>query len=1218
MFAAIFKHEVKHWFATPSTYVYVASFFILAVGTMAGASGIFGEGTASTARLANNPVSLYGFFNFFTKLLLFLVPAIIGGAIYRDYRSNIHAVLYSFPFNKRDYLFAKFLSAFSVLAVIAAAIGVGFLLGAQLPGVNPALLAPFHLGAYAQIYAVYVLPNLLLFSALVFAIVTFSRNVYAGFITVVLLLIAREVLLRLLAGVDTRFLAALLEPFGEIATGFYTRDWSLAEQNERGLPLAGLIVYNRLLVTAIAAALVATVYKYFSFSHTAGSFARKPRNAERVVKNNFGSIIKVSLPAVRFDYSFRQRLNAAWELSHFEFRFIVTGGAFISLMIVGALFVAVSMMQMNPQYGTRLLPATWVMLAFPILFFSLVIHLLTFLYAGILVQRAKAARVNELVDATPLPNWVLLLSKLLALIKMQVLLLAIIMVAGVIVQAYQVYYDIELGHYLFDLYGIHLIGFVIAACAALLVQTLVANPYLGFFLLIIGALGITELPRLGIERLIFRFNQTPEPDFFMKYSDLSGYGHALTPYFVYKTYWALAGLLLCCGALLFWIRGLPESLRERLAIARARLLQRRALAVLPLLMLFLCAGLGIDYVGKKSPRILTEQETQRIITEADQRYGKYASMIQPRVTAVNVNMDLFPEALRFKSDGVYSLLNKSDQIIDTLLVQHAFDVLTKYRFNRDAALVSRDTTAHFDIHKLRTALQPGDSLQLHFEVESIPNTFVSKNSNVEKNGTFITSLIYPGIGYRPDQTTALPTDSPALRNHHRSFDSDYITFDATVSTSVDQIAFAPGVLQTEWTENGRRYLRYKSIGKATHDYAFLSGRYQVAREMWNGINLEIYYHAGHEHNLRHLMRGMKAALAYNENYFSPYQHQHARIIEYSRTLGNFAQSFASTIPYSEVNFMLDIDDTEAGSLNLPFLGAAHELSHQWWGHQVLPADVLGAKMITESMAEYVSLKVLEHEYDETKLRKFLQKARDIYFTGRANDAGAEKPLMYNSGLRQSHIPYQKGALVFYALSDFIGEENLNRALKAYVEKVRWQEPPYTTSLEMVDYLRAATPDSLQYLITDLFEEVSFYDNKMIAAQSTLLENGKYQVEIEFAVSKYRVSEKGEKIYADELGSALAAISNGANATLRSLPLEDYIELGIFGEDTASGREKELYLKRHKITASHNTILLVVDQQPAVAGVDPDVKLIDANARDNRIKIISKDGKQSHVVPVGAK
>lgn len=1177
---------------------------------MAGASGIFGEGTASTARLSNSPVSLYSFFNFFAKLLLFLLPAVVGVAMYRDYRSNMHAVLYSYPFNKRQYLSAKFLSAFSVLTLIAATIAAGFLLGAQLPGVNPALLAPTSVVAYAQIYAIHLLPNLLLFSTLVFAIVTFSRNIYAGFISVVLLLIAREVLLRLLAGVDTRPLAALLDPLGEIATSFYTRGWTLAEQNERALPLGSMIVYNRMLVMAITGALATLVYKYFNFSHTAVSFAHKPRNAERVVKNNFGSIVKVSLPVVRFDYSFPQRLNAAWKLSHFEFKYIVTSGAFISLIIMGALFVAVSMMQMNPQYGTRLLPATWVMLAFPILFFALVIYLLTFLYAGILVQRAKAVRVNELVDVAPLPSWVLLLSKLLALIKMQVLLLAIIMVAGVIVQAYQGYSGIELGHYLFDLYGIHLIGFIIAACSALFVQTLFANPYLGFFFLILGALGMTELPRLGIERLIFRFNQTPEPDFFMKYSDLSGYGHALIPYFVYKFYWLLAGLLLCCGALLFWMRALPESFRERLAIARARLQNKRALAVLPLLALFVGAGFGIDYVEKRSPRIFTEQQLRKIIAKADQRYGHYASMVQPRVVGVNVNMNLFPASRSFESDGVYTLLNKSDQIIDMLLVQHAFNVKTQYQFDRTTSLVSRDTMAHFDIHRLHEALQPGDSLQLRFEVENIPNTLVRKNSSVEKNGTFITSLIYPGIGYRPDQTTALPTDRSALRNHHRSFDSDYISFETTISTAANQIALAPGDLQKEWTENGRRYFQYKSTGKATNDYAFLSGRYQVAREDWNGINLEIYYHKGHEYNLNHLMRGMKAALAYCEKYFCPYQHQQARIIEYSRTLGNFAQSFASTIPYSEVNFMLDIDDTEAGGLNLIFLGAAHELSHQWWGHQVLPADVLGAKMITESMAEYVSLKVLEHEYGEAKLRMFLQKARDIYFTGRANDAGEEKPLMYNPGLRKSYIPYQKGALVFYALSDFLGEENLNRALRAYVEKVRFQEPPYTTSLEMVDYLRAATPDSLQYLITDLFEEVTFYDNKMIAAQSTLLENGKYQIEIEIVVSKYRMDEKGKKIYEDEFGRSLADAANGAGEQLRSLPLADYVELGIFGKDDTSGGEEKLYLNKHKITEIHNTIIIVVDKMPATAGVDPYIKLIDANARDNRIKIASKGGKRS--------
>jgi len=61
--------------------------------------------------------------------------------------------------------------------------------------------------------------------------------------------------------------------------------------------------------------------------------------------------------------------------------------------------------------------------------------------------------------------------------------------------------------------------------------------------------------------------------------------------------------------------------------------------------------------------------------------------------------------------------------------------------------------------------------------------------------------------------------------------------------------------------------------------------------------------------------------------------------------------------------------------------------------------------------------------------------------------------MLNDG--QGYIHYQKGSLVFYAMSDYIGEKKLNNALKEYVEKVKFQEPPYTTSLEMVDYIRKA-------------------------------------------------------------------------------------------------------------------------------------------------------------------
>ena len=54
-----------------------------------------------------------------------------------------------------------------------------------------------------------------------------------------------------------------------------------------------------------------------------------------------------------------------------------------------------------------------------------------------------------------------------------------------------------------------------------------------------------------------------------------------------------------------------------------------------------------------------------------------------------------------------------------------------------------------------------------------------------------------------------PYDTTALGNTYISSSADWITFETTVSTSSDQIAIAPGYLQKEWEEEGRRYFHYK-------------------------------------------------------------------------------------------------------------------------------------------------------------------------------------------------------------------------------------------------------------------------------------------------------------------------------------------------------------------------------------------------------------------------
>ena len=471
------------------------------------------------------------------------------------------------------------------------------------------------------------------------------------------------------------------------------------------------------------------------------------------------------------------------------------------------------------------------------------------------------------------------------------------------------------------------------------------------------------------------------------------------------------------------------------------------------------------------------------------------------------------------------------------------------------------------------------------------------------NGELTDNQTRKKYGLPKNDLRPYPSDSTALGNTYISKDADWIDFEATVSTSKDQIAIAPGYLQKEWTEGDRRFFHYKMDSKILNFYAFNSARYEVKKEMYKGISLEIYYHKPHTFNLDRMMKGMKASLDYNSKNFSPYQHKQVRIIEFPRTGGTFAQSFPNTIPFSEgIGFIADVKDEKNEGVDYPFAVTVHEVAHQWWAHQVIGADVLGATMMSESMSEYVSLKVLEHQQGKEKMRTFLKKALDDYLMQRTFESKRENPLMYNDG--QGYIHYQKGSMVLYALSDYIGEKNLNNALKKYVEKVQFQNPPYTTSIDMVNFIKEVTPDSLQYVIHDMFETITLYRNSVKKATSKKLYNGKYQVDIEFEVSKYRNDDQGKIYYGENVGDTLTYKNDKMKKPILSVRLEDYIDIGIFTEETVNGKKttKELYLQKHKITKIFNKIRIIVDKKPSEVGVDPYNKLIDTQSEDNRIKI----------------
>ncbi|UOQ66890.1 hypothetical protein [Hymenobacter volaticus] len=179
---------------------------------------------------------------------------------------------------------------------------------------------------------------------------------------------------------------------------------------------------------------------------------------------------------------------------------------------------------------------------------------------------------------------------------------------------------------------------------------------------------------------------------------------------------------------------------------------------------------------------------------------------------------------------------------------------------------------------------------------------------------------------------------------------------------------------------------------------------------------------------------------------------------------------------------------------------------------------------------------------------------------------------------QPYIHYRKGSVVMYALADYIGEAKLNAALKEYVQAVAYQGPPYTNSTEFLGYIKRATPDSLQYLVKDMFENITLYDNRLTAATAQKLPDGRYKV---------KMTIEARKFYADSLGNERAA------------QFQDWVPVAVFPE---SGKDKKpappLALTKRRLHAGTNQLEFIVPKKPAKAGVDPYHELVDRTLEDN--------------------
>ena len=255
------------------------------------------------------------------------------------------------------------------------------------------------------------------------------------------------------------------------------------------------------------------------------------------------------------------------------------------------------------------------------------------------------------------------------------------------------------------------------------------------------------------------------------------------------------------------------------------------------------------------------------------------------------------------------------------------------------------------------------------------------------------------------------------------------------------------------------------------------------------------------------------------------------------------------------------------------------MAHQWWGHQVVGAEMFGATVLSETLAQYSSLMVMEKKFGRDTMRKFMTYEMDNYLASRGQELIAERPLM-EVGSQQGYIHYRKGSVVMYYLKEMIGEDRVNAALKSLIEKFAYRDGPYPTSVDLVEALREQTPPELEYLLDDLFKEITLFENW--TDKTTYRKVGeKYEVTVDIHCQKFQADEEGNQ---------------------KAVDIADWIEIGAFAKPE-SGREygETLHRQRVKIDQEKNTFTFMVDEVPALAGVDPFSLLIDRLPDDNMKK-----------------
>ena len=1191
MLFGITGFEVRYQLRNPVFWVSIAIFFLLGFGLTAsenvsiGTPGGVHENAPNAIAIATAVFSLF---------YLFVITAFVANAIVRDETTGFSPIVRATSVTASQIVVGRFLGGLIIAWIGYAAIPLGMACGSLMPWVDPERIGPQVLSYYAWPFLVFAIPNIFLMCAVLFALATLLRSMMAAYIGAIALVMGYLISSNVVGQkIEYREIFARWEPLGTGALGQVTRYWTQNDMNTRLVSLSGDLLFNRIWALVLGLAFLGFTLWRFSLSERAPSAWRMKRLARRQARESSlaarparldgqGVVARDLKPSVLTQFVTRLRV---------EVRQVLTSPGLIILTLLAIAFTGLVLFVGQSAYGTADHPTVAATVTAARGGSAIFLLMIAAFYGGELVWRERDRKLNELIDSTAVPSWVMTVPKIIAIF---LVLLVVNLAAALTGMAYQLIEGarvLGLPQYIGWFIVPAAIDGLLIAILAVFLQVLSPNKYLGWGLLFVWFVSGIFLNNVGWGNPLYTYVGGPN----VPLSDFVGAGDFWWGAAVFQFYWLCFALILAVIAHLLWPRGTDLSLKTRLRRA-PRLATAPALGLAALAALLMAATGAYAYRNiKVLNRYQTSDEAEKFAADYERKYLKFEKVPQPSITKVTLDVHLMPKDRMLVTDGRYDLVNKTNAPLNEIHVRKGSQTLEWLKLDvAGARLASDDDKFGYRIYRFGKPLQPGKTTALTFRSRLWRRGFRASSpaTDILSNGTFANNAEFaPLIGM--DRNILLSDRSKRRRQGlpaelrpakledmsataHNYIGSDWVMSDIRLTTDAGQIPVAPGSRMSEVTANGRRQAHFVSTAPILNFFSIQSADYRVANADHNGIRMSVFYHQGHDWNVAKVLRAVATSLDYYRAHFGPYQFDYARIVEFPG-YASFAQAFAGTMPYSETaGFNAKSDDPN--KIDTTTYIVAHEMSHQWWAHQVIGANMQGMTLTSETLAQYSALMVMKHLYGPDKIRRFLKYELDAYLRSRQGEAVEEVPLERVEN--QQYIHYRKGSVVMYLLQQRLGEDAVDRALARFDARWRFKGPPYPRSLDLIaEFRKEAKTPLQQQLITDLFEKITLYDLKVADAKTKKDATG-WTTTLTIKADKFYASGKGVETKAK---------------------LAEPIEIGLFTARPGIGAfssKDVIMMEQRPIASGTQQIVIHSTKKPAFAGVDPYNFYIDRNSDDN--------------------